>query len=69
MATRWAIRWCFTTLDWDGLRGITSNDVNMSKQTLVFESASALSIKNGLLSIVREGEEEVLRSLEDIQTI
>lgn len=41
----------------------------MPKQTLVFESASELSIKNGLLSIVREGEDEVLRSFEDIQTI
>lgn len=41
----------------------------MPKQTLVFESASELSIKKGLLSIVREGEDEVLRSFEDIQTI
>ncbi|MBQ5957956.1 MAG: type II CRISPR-associated endonuclease Cas1 [Bacteroidales bacterium] len=41
----------------------------MSKQTLVFDSPSVLSIKNGLLSIVREGREEVLKSLEDIQTI
>ena len=41
----------------------------MSKQTLVFDSPSVLSIKNGLLSIVREGKEEVLRSFEDIQTI
>lgn len=41
----------------------------MSKQTLVFDSPSMLSIKNGLLSIVREGKEEVLKAFEDIQTI
>lgn len=41
----------------------------MSKQTLVFDSPSMLSIKNGLLSVVREGKEEVLKAFEDIQTI
>ena len=41
----------------------------MPKQTLVFESKADLSVKNSLLSIVREGEEEVFRSFEDIQTI
>lgn len=41
----------------------------MPKQTLIFDSPSELSIKNGLLSIVREGKEEVLRAFEDIQTI
>ncbi len=41
----------------------------MSKQTLVFDSPSMLSIKNGLLSIVREEKEEVLKAFEDIQTI
>lgn len=41
----------------------------MSKQTLVFDSPSVLSVKNGLLSIVREGREEVLKAFEDIQTI
>lgn len=41
----------------------------MPKQTLVFDSKSDLSIKNGLLSIVREGKEEVFRAFEDIQTI
>lgn len=41
----------------------------MPKQTLIFDSPSELSIKNGLLSIVREGKEEVLRVFEDIQTI
>jgi CRISPR-associated protein Cas1 len=41
----------------------------MSKQTLFFDSPSMLSIKNGLLSIVREGKEEVLKAFEDIQTI
>ncbi len=41
----------------------------MSKQTLFFDSPSMLSIKNGLLSIVREGKEEVLKAGEDIQTI
>ena len=41
----------------------------MSKQTLVFDSPSVLSVKNGLLSIVREEREEVLKAFEDIQTI
>lgn len=41
----------------------------MPKQTLVIDSKAELSIKNGLLSIVREGKEEVFRSFEDIQTI
>lgn len=41
----------------------------MPKQTIVIESKSELSVKNGLLSIVREGEEEILRAFEDVQTI
>ena len=41
----------------------------MPKQTIVLDSKAELSIKNGLLSIAREGEEEVFRSFEDVQTI
>ena len=41
----------------------------MPKQTIVIESKSELSVKNGLLSIVREDHGEVLRAFEDIQTL
>lgn len=41
----------------------------MPKQSLVIDSKAELSIKNGLLSIVREGKEEVFQSFEDIQTV
>lgn len=41
----------------------------MPKQTIIFDSKAELSVKNGLLSIARDGKEEVFRSFEDIQTI
>ena len=41
----------------------------MPKQTIIIESKSQLSVKNGLLSIVRDDNGEVLRSFEDVQTL
>lgn len=41
----------------------------MPKQTIIIESKSELSVKNGLLSIVSEDKGEILRAFEDIQTI
>ena len=41
----------------------------MPKQTIIIESKSQLSVKNGLLSIVRDGNGEVLRSFEDVQPL
>ena len=45
-------------------------DFTMAKQTLVFETAKDLSLRNGMLTIFdRETEETVYRSIEDIQSV
>ncbi len=41
----------------------------MPKQTLVITSKAQLSVKNGMLMVVKEEEEEIFRSFDDLQTI